>query len=169
MRKVAILYHASCPDGFGAAWAAWRIFGRRAEYIPVRHQASPPKGLENKDVYLFDFAYPVKTMRELAAYTHHLVVLDHHLSAEAATKSAPEYWYNLNHSGAVLAWQYFFPKKPIPRLLRHIEDIDLWRFKLPGTRAIAAALELFNLTFPVWDKIARDLENQKIRKSYIAK
>ena len=31
-------YHAGCPDGFGAAWAAWRSRGGDARYIARRHE-----------------------------------------------------------------------------------------------------------------------------------
>src|SRR3989344_1169898 len=34
-KKIAVLYHKGCTDGFGAAWAAWKKFGARAEYLGV--------------------------------------------------------------------------------------------------------------------------------------
>ena len=32
-----IIYHSDCYDGFSAAWAAWKKFGSKAEYLPVKH------------------------------------------------------------------------------------------------------------------------------------
>jgi hypothetical protein len=29
MKKTIILYHLDCPDGFGAAWAAWKKFSSK--------------------------------------------------------------------------------------------------------------------------------------------
>ena len=35
--KRNLIYHAGCPDGFGAAWAARRAWGDDARYIPRSH------------------------------------------------------------------------------------------------------------------------------------
>ncbi|MGB8053190.1 MAG: DHHA1 domain-containing protein, partial [Azonexus sp.] len=43
---------------------------------------------------------------------------------------------------------------PVPLLLRHIEDMDLWRFALPGTRAIGRALRLLPFDFAAWHDLA---------------
>ena len=37
-----VLYHAGCPDGFGAALAAWKRRGDAAKYMPVVHGKDPP-------------------------------------------------------------------------------------------------------------------------------
>ncbi len=55
VRSIAVLYHADCPDGFGAAWAAWKKFDDRAMYPPVRHNEPPPKEIAGKAVYTVDF------------------------------------------------------------------------------------------------------------------
>ena len=51
MKNNIVLYHAGCPDGFGAAWACWKKFGDNAEYMPVSH-GSPPPNVEGKNVYI---------------------------------------------------------------------------------------------------------------------
>src|SRR3989344_3757446 len=42
-KKIAVLYHGGCPDGFGGAYAAWKKFGNMAEYIPLKHGKPAPK------------------------------------------------------------------------------------------------------------------------------
>ena len=42
LMKTLVLYHANCPDGFGAALAAWKHFGNEAEYVPVQYGKEPP-------------------------------------------------------------------------------------------------------------------------------
>ncbi|HEJ1053373.1 TPA: phosphohydrolase [Pseudomonas putida] len=67
--------------------------------------------------------------------------------------------FDMNRSGAMLAWDHFFPGQEPPMLLRHIEDRDLWLFKLDGTREIQANLFSYPYDFEVWDKlIAADVE-----------
>jgi hypothetical protein len=41
-----VLDHADCPDGFGVAFAAWRVLGDAASYAPVRHGEPPPSQVE---------------------------------------------------------------------------------------------------------------------------
>ena len=60
---------------------------------------------------------------------------------------------DLNRSGATLAWDYLFPNEQRPPLLGHVEDRDLWRFKLPGTREIQAFVFSHEYTFEQWEKL----------------
>ncbi len=167
VKKVVVLYHANCPDGFSAAWVAWRIFGTRAEYIPVRHQEPPPPSLKGKDVYCLDFSYRISVVEQLLKIVKTLTIIDHHKSAERAVKKASLHLYSGKNSASVLTWNYFYPKKEIPRLLRHVEDIDLWKFHLPHTKEIMAIVELTPYTFTLWNKLAQDIERPKRRIIYI--
>ena len=130
-KKIAVLYHKGCTDGFGAAWAAWKKFGARAEYLGVERGQPSPKRLKGKDVYMLDFTYPLDITKKLLGVVKSLTIIDHHISVEKSTKLAHKYVYNLNHSGAGLAWNYFHPGKKVPLLLRYVEDVDIWRLKLP--------------------------------------
>lgn len=82
-----------------------------------------------------------------------LQVYDHHLSFrqtwdEYAAKEPDDYknnWesrlhYDVTHSGAYLAWSYYFPNVPAPLLVKYVEDRDLWRWALPDSKAINEAL-----------------------------
>ena len=37
-----LIYHKDCTDGFGAAYAAWKLLGNRAEYHASKHGNPPP-------------------------------------------------------------------------------------------------------------------------------
>lgn len=168
MKSILILYHKNCPDGFGGAWAAWKKFGNKAEYLAVEHQTPLPKNLSaRKEIYMVDFCYSYPIMQKLLAINLNVIVIDHHISAEKAVKLSKKYSYYLNNSGSVLAWKYFHRDKKIPKLLKHIEDVDLWKFKIPFTKEVMAALDLEKFDFKKWDKIALDLEDKIKRKKYI--
>lgn len=47
-------------------------------------------------------------------------------------------WFDMTRSGAMLAWNFFHDGPP-PKLLRYVEDRDLWRFLLPNSREVHAA------------------------------
>lgn len=165
-KKIVVLYHGGCKDGFGAAWAAWRKFGARAEYIGVNHDRILPKNIKGKHIYTLDFGYPLGVTKRLLSVAKSLTAIDHHISVKKSTKMAHQYVYNINHSGAVLAWQYFHPHSKTPLLLKHIEDIDIWKLALPNTREFMAALETYGMDFVLWNKIAKDWENHRLRKKY---
>ena len=150
--KAWVLYHANCLDGFGAAWAAWKTLGDAATYRPVHHGDPLPEIPQGQRVYVLDFCYPPELLTHLAAQSESVVVLDHHISAQGAYARYLEahpnlpanlhIHFDLGHSGCVLAWRHFHPGQPVPPLLAHIEDRDLWRHELPGTREINRALYL---------------------------
>jgi oligoribonuclease NrnB/cAMP/cGMP phosphodiesterase (DHH superfamily) len=101
-----------------------------------------------------------------------VLVLDHHKSAadDLAFLPPPESWaawrdselsgpgaaralFDMNRSGAGIAWDFFFPGIPGPALINHIEDRDLWRFRLEGTREIQANVFSYPYDFAIWDKL----------------
>ncbi len=165
MNKIVILYHRNCSDGFGAAWAAWKKFGDHADYIPMEHR-DPPPDVSAAEIYLVDFSLSLEPLQELINQNKKVVMIDHHPSSREAAELLDESIHNEDCSGAVLTWRYFHPDEPVPRLLEYIEDIDLWRFKLPKTREILAVLNLVEFDFEKWDTIAKDLENKETRKTY---
>ena len=93
-----------------------------------------------------------------------LTVIDHHETNKEAASLADSKLFDMAHSGAVLSWKFFHPGKPVPRLLRHVEDYDIWKFRLRHTREIAEALSLYDMNFKTWDKLVRDFEQGKEKK-----
>lgn len=169
-KKIVVLYDGDeCPDGFGGAWVAWKKFKNTAEYIGVLHNEPVPIGLKNKIIYLIDFTYSEKEMMKLANDNIKVVSIDHHVSAEKATKAADERLFSIKNSGSVLAWIYFNPSKPVPVLLKYIEDFDLWNKKLPYHDEIFSYISLQQFNFNIWEKLEKELENKKSRKISINK
>src|SRR3989344_1481425 len=108
-------------------------------------------------------------MADIVKRAKKVVALDHHVSAEKSTKMAREYVYALDHSGAVIAWQYFHPNTPVPVLLQHVEDVDIWKWKLPNTAELMAYMGLVEYDFETWDAIARDWEDPVRLAGYVAR
>jgi uncharacterized protein len=169
-KSIVVLYHGKCPDGFGGAYAAWKKFGDTATYISVDHGDAPPEGLDGREVYLVDFCYETaEQMDALAKTAKRLVVLDHHESARAFAERAPEYVYDAERSGATIAWNYFHPEMPAPRLMRYLEDGDLYRYALPETRDIFSYLLVLPFAFSAWDELALGLEDDAKRDAILKK
>lgn len=62
-------------------------------------------------------------------------------------------YFDMDRSGAGIAWDFFHPGVERPALINHIEDRDLWRFALPGTREIQANVFSYPYDFEVWDEL----------------
>ncbi|MFH1162323.1 MAG: DHHA1 domain-containing protein [Candidatus Jorgensenbacteria bacterium] len=166
MKRIVVLYHADCPDGFSAAWAAWKKFGNRAEYIPVYPETLPKKTLKGRKIYFLDNGCAARTFRQLARVNESVVVIDHHESREKDTKHFPQNVFDTSHSAAVLAWRYFHPRRKIPRFLTYIEDGDLWRFKLPQARTILSYIYARPFDFREYGTLARGMESARERRKY---
>lgn len=169
-KEIVVLYHGKCPDGFGGAYAAWKKFGDSADYIPVDHGDSPPEGLAGREVYVVDFCYEkTEQMEELSRIAKRLVVLDHHESVREFVEKMPEHVYDENRSGATIAWKYFHPETPIPRLMQYLEDGDLYRYSLPETRDVFSYLLALPSEFSAWDSLAGALDDADQSKEILRK
>lgn len=62
-------------------------------------------------------------------------------------------YFDMNRSGAMMAWNFFHPDKAAPKLIEHIQDRDLWRFKLSDTKEIQSAVFSYPYEFDVWDEL----------------
>ena len=165
MKSIVVLYHKNCPDGFGGAWTAWRKFGDKAEYVPVSANTLPERLPTGKEVYIIDNSYSRDIMQKLEKSNKSLVVIDHHMSQKDEVSSFPQNVFDVTHSGSVLAWKYFFPKKSVPFLLKYVEDRDLWIHKMPHYQEIRMYIDSFPLSFLEWNKLYKVLETSEGRKN----
>ncbi len=150
-KNILVLYHADCMDGFASAWAAWKKLGHTAHYQAVRHHTPLPQFTAGMKLYIVDFCYPITELVSAATKASKIIVLDHHISAQndfanyrkrADIPTNLEFHFIQEHSGCLIAWQYFQGDTTPPILLQHIEDHDLWRHQMPDTEAICKALYL---------------------------
>ncbi len=168
--KTLVMYHADCLDGFGAAYAAWKALGEEdTEYRPIQYGQDVPcimAEVVGSTIYFVDFCPSKEVLQVCCQSAAKVVVIDHHKTAIDMLQAWPtaewpsnlEVSYRLEHSGAVLTWQYFVARELVPRevpwLLLRVEDRDLWRFDFGATKAICEALQLVSVyprTFKTWD------------------
>jgi len=156
-QKKLCIYHGNCPDGFGAAWAIHHVLGDGVEFYKGIHGESPPD-VNGMDVLLVDFSYKKDVLENMLKTAASITILDHHITAEKEladllTSGEVNGLFDMNKSGAMLTWEWFNPGAPAPKLIEHIQDRDLWQFKLDGTREVLAALSSYPYDFEVWDKL----------------
>jgi len=133
--------------------------GTAPTFIPVLYGNPLPKIEDGSVVYILDFSYSREVLDALAARTT-LVVLDHHKTAQADLVGAPYATFDMNKSGAILAWEYFNPtgeyQLPATKFVKYVQDRDLWRFVLPHSREIAQWLRSIPYTFDAYDQAYED-------------
>lgn len=166
-KKIAVLYHGGCPDGFGGAYSAWKKFGDTADYIPVKYQQPIPSHLEGKELYILDFCYDQDTMNELLKKVKSLTVLDHHEGVRKVVESMPQHVYDSQRSGTSIAWNYFHPDIPLPTFLKYVEDADLFRMIPDNERAIITYAYAQPWHFDTWDSFVRLVDDASERAKMI--
>lgn len=170
------IYHGHCDDGFAAAWVV-RCAAPVFEFYAGEYQQEPPD-VTDRHVLLVDFSYKRPVLLEMAAKARSIVILDHHKTAAEDLSGFPEpppfaKWdrdhnpliahtndvervsalFDMNRSGAGLAWDFFFAGKPRPKFIDYIEDRDLWRRALPGGDEFTIALRSYPQDFAVWQEL----------------
>ena len=114
------IYHKNCFDGICAAWVVSKKFPE-AKLIPAQYN---DKNFEtnllqdcyenaniNDNYIIVDFSLPRDLMILIANKAKSIIVLDHHKTAEENCKGLDFCNFDMNESGASLAWKYFFNEK----------------------------------------------------------
>lgn len=188
MKPDICIYHGNCADGFGAAWAVWRRWGDAVEYVPGVYGAEPPD-VRDKHVLMVDFSYKRPVLDAMLQTAASIIILDHHKTAEAdlaafrvvfcgdakfrlddaehglrdlAELQRPPCLaeFDMNRSGAVMTWEATH-KTPVPALLYYVQDRDLWRFSLHGSREVAAVVFSHPYDFRAWNSLATEVEHNR--------
>lgn len=157
MNRPFIIYHGDCADGYGAAYAAHFRYPD-ADFYKGVYQETPPD-VTGRDVFMLDFSYKFDVVHDMARSAKSITIIDHHISAckdLCGERQLPHNVFcefDMDHSGAVMAWIRFNPELPMPTLFDYIQDRDLWRHKLPHTKEVNAAIFSYEYDFGVWEKL----------------
>jgi oligoribonuclease NrnB/cAMP/cGMP phosphodiesterase (DHH superfamily) len=158
-----VIYHGrNCPDGFAAALAARLFYGDKAEYLGLDHGDTKTvddlPALAGRAVYILDFSFAPEILSAIDQRAAKLVLLDHHKSAaEKLTGFACRcgvVHFDMDKSGARLAWEFFHPDQAVPELVKFIEDRDIWVWQYPQSASFLAALDMEAFDFARWAEIA---------------
>lgn len=146
---IYVLHHND-SDGRAAGAAAHFYFTekkREKELVFHEVQYNRPMPLDistltkQDEVYVLDFSYRPEILDPVYAAVGKLVVLDHHETAQDYLKGVPYAFFDITKSGALLAWEYFFPDQEAPLAFKLVDDRDLWIWQYePLTSAFEAWL-----------------------------
>lgn len=174
--------HAPCADGFTAAWVVKQTIPD-LEYMPgVYGKTIPDDAVAGRNIIMVDFSVKRDQLERWNRLAASVLVLDHHKTAQSdlvGYMQAPPFvewkkvaWqdvpmspgsrvavqFDMERSGAQIAWDYFNPKTERPALVDFVGDRDLWKFDIPGSRLVNAYVFANEYTFPNWNLLAGKLE-----------
>lgn len=154
MKDIIVIYHASCNDGAGAAYAAWTVLGETAEYVPA-HYGNEPPDVTGKVVYVLDFSYPRDVLLDMNAKAKSLLVLDHHKTAEADLKGLDFAVFDMIELGAALNAEFD-------------RDLDTLEKRAHTFMVYADGVKRFGLAVNAPAKYASELGNRLVKRSNTA-
>ncbi len=169
-RPLVIYHGGGCPDGFAAALAAWFFYQGRAEFFSADHgdihSINDLPDVTGRAVYILDFSFTKEILGAIDERAARLMLLDHHQSAADSLTGfscrCGALHFDMKKSGARLAWEYFQPERPLPDLIRYVEDRDLWVWVHPQSAAFLAALDMEQQDFKRWADIANFTPEQLV-------
>jgi oligoribonuclease NrnB/cAMP/cGMP phosphodiesterase (DHH superfamily) len=144
----------------------WKAWGESARYVPITHDESiEVEAFRDALVAFVDIVPANEELLSLSEVADQIIVLDHHISSlqryqsdlsavNALEDAGHEVHFDLAHSGAALAWEYFHPDESTPELLLYVEDQDLWNWKLPKSAEVNAAIASYPLSFEAWSELS---------------
>jgi oligoribonuclease NrnB/cAMP/cGMP phosphodiesterase (DHH superfamily) len=174
-------------DGFASAYSVWKK-DPSYEFVPIQY-GDDTSFLENYDeILMVDFSLKSAEISSLMD-SKKVVVLDHHKSAEnelesflsgknddLKNKHNSDIVFCQDLSGCVISWMYFhgkvtedgvkydsFNPDSVPKLLRYIQDRDLWKWELEDSEKIntfiSANVDFEKTSFQEFDKIVERFES----------
>ena len=159
--KLVVGFHGECLDGAVAAFAARLKFGDEAEYRPLLHRDSPPTDLRGRNLLLLDFSFEARVVDEFRLRS--LRVLDHHSTHLRELRGRDGVLFDLERSGAGLAWDQLHMADPRPRLVQYVEDDDLQKWQLAHSKAVRCYLGMIHAqegsNFAAWQQVREEMED----------
>lgn len=157
-----VLYHGNCSDGFGSAFVVWHYYDinnlKMPEFIACKHTTEEPFNKEfldkltGKNVFMCDFSYKYQYLEKIIGAASSFMILDHHKSAKLDLESVPDHQkiFRMDKSGCGIVWDFYFEDKPLPKFLAHIQDRDIWEFKLADTENFTTYFYEEKFDFELW-------------------
>lgn len=170
-----VIYHASCADGFTAAWAV-HVFMKSMNkpqpyFLAWQYQKGIgfPEPIDGHDVLIVDFSFPREQLEEIHRRAESLFVIDHHKTAQKDLADLDYCLFDMSQSGAMLTWKTLFGEDfPRPQLIDYIQDRDLWTWELPNSKEVSAAIAATSYDFDTWSEMAgKDLSDLVIEGAAI--
>ncbi len=139
--KIVCIYHKNCTDGTFSA-AVLKTKYPQCKEFPLKH------GYDKEDVepilneidgntivYITDFSLRDEELKEILKKAKEVINIDHHIGVKDKLEKFEKEFKNFkfvfdnNSSGASLTWKYLYGEDNIPKIVKLVEDKDLWKWE----------------------------------------
>tara|TARA_B100000686_G_scaffold343635_1_gene424822 strand:+ start:5422 stop:6408 length:987 start_codon:yes stop_codon:yes gene_type:complete len=139
VEKRTVFYHHPCLDGTTAAWAAYQKLGDTASYIGLDHsdyETITETILNNvtpETIAVFlDFAPRREVLENIIDHVKGIEIFDHHISAQKSLAAFSDHSkchivFDMDRSGAGMAYDIFSDGSPRPLFINLVEKLDLYQ------------------------------------------
>ena len=140
------VYREKSIEGFACAWSVWKRFGNDIEYKSVSY-ADKLSNLEGRDVIILDLTCNLDNINYISSIANSITLIDNKTTSLNSIST-----YSLlgvvdqAQSTCILTWKYFHKSKH-PLFFEYIQNREFWKFDLPHSKEIFAAISNYNLTF----------------------
>lgn len=171
MNTVLCIYHKNCADGFAGATVLNRALRSSCHidfYAGVHGGEKPEiKKGQYSTIYFVDFSYDPETILEYSQLAENVVILDHH---ESAMKSMSDVdlpinvhtHFDMDKSGAVITFEYFYIDVLVPLFLEYIQDHDLWKHQLSNSKEVSAGIYSLDFNFDEWESMIFSYDEEQV-------
>ncbi len=154
-----VIFHHCDNDGFVAAACAYKAITEIKDdifssitFVPVQYGGfTDDEILEaikgpTTDVWVLDFSFKEKLSDAIHAKAGFFLTIDHHASAEREIGNKPYTIFDMESSGALMAFQYFIQNGDdsieVPLVVKLVDNRDLWKKELGTEDQLHEALML---------------------------
>lgn len=168
-----VLFHYPCQDGLSSAWIVYNFHKEnniKIDLYPIQHgKTINLDRLAGKKIVFCDFAPSKEDIDKIEKIALKITILDHHISSQKALIDKPYAYFDMNKSGAVLTWDYFYPNNETPTFIKMIEDRDLWKWIIPNSRefttgltVVCSGIEMYDFEelFKLFDELYKPNSNK---------
>jgi hypothetical protein len=168
MTQAVCIYHIADLDGH-CAGAIVRTANPDVEMIGMDYGQEPPwERLEGRNVIMVDFSLePWSNMVKLYEVANHFIWIDHHESAirnyrlhEEAGGNVFQYVLDPRMAACELAWEFFFPKRPMPKAVKLLGRYDVWDHE--------AMADVLAFQYGMQSAVTDPAENMKVWEMFFA-
>lgn len=151
-----VIYHNPCVDGTAGAWPFWRENRDRyakglIKFQGYRNDHSDPPDVKGLNVVIVDCCYSREKLLKMKNDANRVIVLDHHDTNERCTEGLDDCIFDMDRSGAQIAWDFVYPQTQRPWFIDIIADRDLWKWEIPHSKSIGKAM--FAQECYTWEKM----------------
>lgn len=151
------IYHND-PDGMTSFVVLSEALDREVVGTPVTHDKVDVEVKSGCTLYILDFSPPTaEHLRQWLQQADEVVFIDHHKSSADYLPLLEEYqakiYYDEDSAACQLTWDVFYMEDPYPNLVNYVADRDLWKWSLPSSREISAAISITPLKYDEYYKL----------------